>query len=161
LSGQGPEPLLRRPCLPLYPEEGMVISWFQFWPKASTSAARRPLSRCHLVLLYCAGGGRQHRNHPPEAIATIWCLTIRGYLPLCSLPRVSLLEASLVHKEPPFPRGANERARSPLPLELRELLVLMHHAHCVTLLSEWPTAPRGHLNGQTVQHLYAYQALGA
>jgi hypothetical protein len=98
---------------------------------------------------------------PPEVVATIWYLTVRGCLPLCGLPRVSLLEASLVHKEPPFPRRANERARSPLPLELRELLVLMHHARCLTLLSEWLTAPRGHLNGQTVQHLCAYQALGA
>ena len=46
----------------------------------------------------------------PDAVATVRCLTVMGCLPLCGLPRVSLLEASLVRKEPPPPRGANKQA---------------------------------------------------
>lgn len=86
----------------------------------------------------------------PNVVATVWHFTTRGCLPLCGLPRVNLLEASLVHKEPLPPRGTDEWAWKPFPLDLEELLVLMRHACCVTLPREWPTAPHGYLNGKMV-----------
>jgi hypothetical protein len=58
---------------------------------------------------------------------------VKGCLPLCDLPQVSLLEALLACKVPPLPGGADEQAHSPLPLELGEFIILMPHAHCVTL----------------------------
>lgn len=71
-----------------------------------------------------------------DAIANVWRLTIRGYLPLCDLPRVSLLKDSLVRKEPSLLRGVDGWARSLLSLDLGELLVLMRHASYVTLSRE-------------------------
>jgi hypothetical protein len=92
-----------------------------------------------------------------DATTTICRLTITGHLPLCGLPRVSLPEASLACNVPPLPKGADEWAQSPLPLELWGApcpgvsCPLRDPTEGVADNASWS------LNGKTVQYLYAYQ----
>jgi hypothetical protein len=79
-----------------------------------------------------------------DVAATICRLTVTGRLPLCGLPWVSLPKASLACNVPPCPKGLTSGPRALFPWSFGELLVLVCHAHCVTLPREWPIMPRGH-----------------
>ena len=85
----------------------------------------------------------------PDVSSTFWCFTVRHCLLQYALPQASLLEASLVDKDPPCLEGLTSGLGALRSVGLGKSHVLMCHApSCMGLPRKWPTMSRSYGAGR-------------